>query len=469
MKYFLAIDCGLTKIKVNIFSPKGEKMFEEQDNTPLNNFEIDTKALREKIIFLIGQILEKSNIKSDEIVAISTSGHGNGVYLLDENGVLPVGYSSMFEASSEFTPPTVEVFKITNQTSWSGQPLPILSYLKHKKPELFGKIKTVLFCKDVIKYFITGRAVTEYTDASAAGLLNYVTADYDLELLKVYGLEDNIDIFPKILKSQEIIGNVSEEFAKLTGLSVNTAVIGGMFDVNACMLGAGVNLPGKYCIIAGTWGINSAVVDGAVSSQTITQCCNFLTPDRYMCIDSSPTSGANLEWFVNNVFIGMDYETADSILKDHPIDEKLLYLPYIFSASDIENQASFIGFKPYHTYKDMLRSVYEGIVFEHTRRIEKLKAIGINYDTAVLTGGAASSEMFCQMFADITGLKIETVKQSQTGSLGGVILASTAVGVYSDVSKAALEMVETQDIYYPREIPEYKEKYKLFKNTISTK
>ena len=135
----------------------------------------------------------------------------------------------------------------------------------------------------------------------------------------------------------------------------------------------------------------------------------------------------------------------------------------------IENQASFIGFKPYHTYKDMLRAVYEGIVFEHTRRIQKLKAIGINCDTAVLTGGAASSDMFCQMFADITGLKIETVKQSQTGSLGGVILASVAMGIYSTVEEAVSVMVENKNLYLPREISEYNEKYKLFKNTVIKK
>ena len=193
--YFLAIDCGLTKIKVNIFSQSGEKLFEEQENTPLENFEIDTFTLKERVIFLVKKVLESSKINPSDVAAISTSGHGNGIYLLDENGVLPKGYSSMFSASEPYTPATEEVFSITNQTSWSGQPLPILAYLKHKKPEIFNKIKTVLFCKDVIKYFITGKAVTEYTDASAAGLLNYKTADYDPELLKIYGLWDDIKIF----------------------------------------------------------------------------------------------------------------------------------------------------------------------------------------------------------------------------------------------------------------------------------
>ena len=84
MKYFLAIDCGLTKIKVNIFSQNGEKLFEEQANTPLENFLIATFVLKEKIVMLIRKVLRHSEINSVEIAAISTSGHGNGVYLLGE-------------------------------------------------------------------------------------------------------------------------------------------------------------------------------------------------------------------------------------------------------------------------------------------------------------------------------------------------------------------------------------------------
>ena len=198
MKYFLAIDCGLTKIKANIFSQKGQKLFEEQENTPLENCEIDTLVLKEKIISLIKRVMANSKICADDVLAISTSGHGNGIYLLDENGVLPKGYSSMFSKSAPFTPKTEDVFSITNQTSWDGQPLPILAYLKQEKPEIFSKVKKVLFCKDVIKYFITGKVLTEYTDASAAGILNCKNADYDVELLKVYGLEDDINILPKI-------------------------------------------------------------------------------------------------------------------------------------------------------------------------------------------------------------------------------------------------------------------------------
>lgn len=467
MNYYLSIDCGLTKIKASIFTEDGQKIYEEQADTPVSQLKVDTFSLRRILVCLIRKLLETSQIDAKDIKAIATSGHGNGIYLVGEDGVLPQGYSSMFDLNSKYTPDTEDVFPYTNQTSWNGQPLPILAYIKHEEPDIWRQIKKVLFCKDVIKYFLTGKIATEYTDASAAGLLNYRTSDYDKELMDIYGLGDSMDIFPELTYSTDIIGTVRIEFAKETGLFENTVVVGGMFDVNACMLGAGVNKPGQYCVIGGTWGINSAVVDVVVSDRSITQCCNYLYPNQYMCIDSAPTSCVNLEWFLKNVMRDMDYEEANRIVELQPMDEHLMYLPYLYRASDVNQVGSFIGLTAEHTYKDMLRAMYEGIVFEHARRIEKLKRAGIVYESAVLTGGAANSQVLCQMFANITGLNMETVRQSQTGSLGGVIISAVATGVYKTIDDAVEQMVKKKDTYIPSYTERYERKYQLFLKTVN--
>ena len=469
MKCFLSIDCGLTKVKVNLFKADGTMLAESQAGTPLKNLLIKTFELRKTLVALIQNVIKITDINPKDIKTISTSGHGNGVYIVGDDGVLENGYSSMFEDSLPYTPSTDDVFYITNQTSWSGQPLPILAFLKKEKPEIFNRIRKILLCKDVIKYFLTGIVSTDYTDASAAGLLNYKTADYDIELLRLYSLEDYIDIFPSITESTTVIGNVQETFAKESGLSTETKVLGGMFDVNACMLGAGVVDSNKYCIIGGTWGINSAVVDECVSDKRITQCCNFILPTRYMCIDSAPTSCSNLEWFLKNILFNVDYKSADEIVENQNFDENLIYLPYIFKASDVSNAGAFVGLSSKHTYKDMLRAVFEGIVFEHMRRIEKIKNSGIVFDTAILTGGAANSNVLCQLFADITGLKIQTVCQSQTGSLGGAIIGCVAEGIYDSVDEAVDKMVKYKDCYYPNKNSVYEAKYNKFKSIIANK
>ena len=133
MEYFLSIDCGLTKVKANIFNSNGDMVAEAGYDTPLENFLVDTVKLREKVVDLVKAVVFKASASAEDIKTVSTSGHGNGAYLLLDDGVYKHGYSSMFVDSTPYTPPTDVVFGITNQTSWSGQPLPILSYLKNEK------------------------------------------------------------------------------------------------------------------------------------------------------------------------------------------------------------------------------------------------------------------------------------------------------------------------------------------------
>ena len=90
MKYFLAIDCGLTKVKVNIFASDGKKLFEEQADTPLHNLMVDTMQLRKIVIALIQKLIDRAKLKPSDIKAVATSGHGNGLYLVGEHGVLPL-------------------------------------------------------------------------------------------------------------------------------------------------------------------------------------------------------------------------------------------------------------------------------------------------------------------------------------------------------------------------------------------
>lgn len=467
MKYFLSIDCGLTKSKAVLFEHTGKMLFESQLDTPRKSNQINTAALHKTVVTLIDNILKSTGIDPEDILTVSTSGHGNGLYLIGDNGILPYGFSSMYTDSKKYTPSTEATFPITLQSSWSGQPLAILSHIKHEKPELFAKIRKILFCKDLVKYLLTERICTDYTDASAAGLLNCKTSDYDENLLRIYDLDGHNDILPDLCRCTDTVGNISERFAKVSGLSVKTQVVGGLFDVNSCMLGAGVTKPGKYCIIAGTWGINSAVVEAPVSCSEITQCCNFSYPEDYMCIDSAPTSCTNLEWFTKNVLRDITYTQADEIVEKQPGDSNLLYLPYIFTPMDMNISGCFMGLTAEHTYKDMLRAVFEGIVFDHTYRLEKLKKAGIVYDSAVLTGGAANSNVFCHMFADCTGLEIYTISQSQTGALGGAIIGSVAAGLYNNVCDAAEAMVQTQRCYKPRISDYYKQKYQLFKKAVN--
>ncbi len=466
LHYFLSIDCGLTDSKSVLFNERGEVICKTTMATPRKGEHIHTPALQSMAVSLIRNTLKRSGVDPEDILTVSASGHGNGLYLIEQDGGCSYGYTSMYTNSRPYTPKSEQTFPYTGQSSWCGQPLAILSYIKHENPERFSKLRKILFCKDLVNYLMTGEICTDYTDASAAGLLNSETGNYDKALMAIYGLEDCMELLPRLVRCTDVIGHISPAFSEISGLSTKTRVSGGLFDVNACMIGAGVVRGDRYCIIAGTWGINSFITEERTLLREVTQCCHFTTPERYMLIDSGPTSCTNLAWFAKNVMDDMDYTEADRIVAGQPFDPELLYLPYLFCPMDMDVGGAFLGLNSQHTKDDMLRAVFEGIVFDHTYRIEKLRRAGYVSQKAVLTGGGANSAVFCQMFADCMGLEVYTTSCTQTGALGGAVIGAVIAGVYPDIETAVREMVKVKGSYKPQKNTGYPEKFERFQKAI---
>ncbi len=465
MNITLCIDCGLTKAKLLLLDEAGASYGKEEFSTPVSGVRIETLSLQALLRQAVADLLAHSDIDPARIVCVTVSGHGNGLYAIGDDGALPVGYSSMFTESGAYLPERGKTFPIISQADWCGQPLPILSWIKAQHPQEYAKIRKIMFCKDLLRWFMTGSAAIEKTDASAAGLINSRTGERDLDLLRIYRLEDAASMLPPIAESDRPAGFISRRFSDATGLPEGVPVLGGLFDVNSCMLGSGVIGDSQYALIAGTWGVNAIGSERLIESTRITQCCRFYGEVPFVCIDSAPTSCTNLEWYVEQVMNLISYAEADRIVQAEPFDERLVYLPYLFSPMDMPNaQGGFIGLQPGHNARAMLRAVFEGIVFEHLYRLQKLQASGLIATEAVLSGGAANSPVFGQMFADVCGVNVRVPAQTQAGALGGAVLSAKFRGVYPSISQAVSHIIAYKGACAPQaeQTRRYRKKFARF-------
>ena len=92
---------------------------------------------------------------------------------------------------------------------------------------------------------------------------------------------------------------MTPQAAEETGLALGTPVVGGLFDVDAGALGAGVIEPGTLCIIAGTWSINEVIIEEPLANPDLAMVSVFAAPGRWLVLEGSATSTTNLEWFIN--------------------------------------------------------------------------------------------------------------------------------------------------------------------------
>ena len=477
-QFIVGIDIGLSFTKSVIYDLKGNLIIESKKQTPIavNDGVLSEIKLRElwlTVKLVTEESLYKSDIKNSDIIGVGVSGYGNGVCLLDKNkeplinGITSMDLRALGILKSKGNKIYRKLRKNILQNLWAGQPTLILMWLKENKPEVYEQIGGILFCKDWIVHCLTGELTTDYSDISASGLLDNVKKDYNKKILKVFGLEDLSGSMPKLLKSYEIAGVVSKKSADETGLKEGTPVIAGLFDVDACGIGAGLISPDQICSIAGTWNINMSLNKNYTRNDAIRQCTIRGDGSHYLMIDSSPTSVSNNDWYLTNVLNQKDnFEIFDDIMKNYkPQDNQIIFLPLINGGLGNENPGgTFANIRSFNTSKDMFRAVAEGVCFAHYYHINNLRKAGVDPKIIRLTGGAIKNMLWNQMFSDVMNLPVEIPESPQTGALGVSIMVAKGVGIYKDVDEAIKNMVRTKYKYSPKkeEHVVYQDKYQKF-------
>lgn len=485
-KYILSIDNGLTTTKVVLFSVQGKEIISciksTEKDTEGEFTEIDMDRQWENTVKAIKSCIDNSKINPKSIIGIGNTGHGNGIYMVDNTGkTIRKAVSSMdgrsYKIIQSWNKKGISNYKLTYQNLWNGQPIPILRWLKENESNSYNSIHKIMFAKDWIKYKLTDRICTDYTDSSGCGILDINIKDYNREVFRPFGLECIYERLPELTKSTDIIGYVSRKAAEETGLELGTPVIGGMTDVVACTLGNGVYDNKKYSIIAGTFSVNSAINNSLIPSKDIL-IWSLFADNRYYCQEASPNSAGNLDWFVKNIIKVFSNDKNTDIYKNinekikiyKASDVEIIYTPFLYRSKLTKNLAgSFLNIKGSHNIYHLIRAMYEGIVFAHKMHIDNLIKSGINRKQANISGGAANSDLWCQMFADILNMKIITTETSQEGALGVAIGVANALGYYSSFKEAINIMVKEKRHYYPdkKNHQIYMRKYKMFKDIVN--
>ena len=493
-KYVLGIDNGGTVIKAALYDLSGHEIAVASSKVEMSipepgHIERNANELWEANLQAIASVITKSGANAGDITAVSTTGHGNGLYLVGEDGT-PV-YAGIYSTDARgqkyvdgwYTDGTFErVLPKTMQSIWSGQPVALLAWFRDNKPEVLEKARWIFMCKDYIRYRLTGEAYAEITDISGSSLMNVRDVSYDRELLREFGLERCFEMLPPLKYSSEICGKISHETSQKTGLLGGTPVAGGLFDIDACAIATGITDDEKFSIIAGTWGINQYISKQPVVSKSLFMTTLYCMPGYWLTTEASPTSASNLEWFVTEFLGNGDpqaievgksvYESCNDWVESvAPEDTQIMFLPFLYGSNvEADAKACFLGLKGWHHKAHILRALYEGVVFSHKMHIEKLLAYREMPKVARITGGAARSDVWCQIFADVLQTPIEITSGTELGTLGAAMCAGVATGHFSSLENASNSMVRVVRTVLPN--PEnktvYEEKYARYKKTVET-
>ncbi len=483
--YFLGIDIGGTNIKAAVFSAEGILQSVVSQPTPVevvrqDFHEREMLTLWKKTAEAIRETIARAGISACEILAVGCAGHGKGLYLWgkDHCPCYPAIASTDRRAAGlikqwETDGTAAKAQERTLQTTLACQPVALLAWLKREQPEVYGKIRWIFEAKDFIRFMLTGEAYAEYTDSSGTGLLNLHTKQYDSELLELYGIPEIENCLPPLAESAALCGRVTRLAAAKTGLPEGTPVCGGMFDIDACAIAMGVSDPDPVCMITGTWSINEYLAEKPTAPEKHMNHSLFCIPKYYLVEESSPTSAGNLEWVLSQM-CGMenpDYAEIDKlVLSVNPADSSAVFIPFLYgSNSDKLQNAAWFGLHSGQTTAHLLRAVYEGVAFSHKQHTERLLACRKAPPYIRIGGGAANSDVWMQLFADVMGIPVQVVEGKELGALGSAIAAAVCCGVYPDYKTAAEKMVRIRREFQPQKdaVPVYQKKYDLYQEYLN--
>lgn len=478
-KYIAVIDKGTTNLKAVLFDMKGGEV--RSVSKPCGRLlssqpgwcEQDMLLMWEKTGEALRELLGGS-IGAADIAAVSVTGHGSGIFPIDKKGA-PVrkGILSLDTRAGSL----VETWEENGLAAWFFDrmqaellpcyPVSLLSWLKIYEPENYRKIDQIFFVKDWIKYKLTGRGSTDYTDIGPSCLLDIETMQYCKELFDKFDISEMKEALPEIVPSYQIAGYVTPEAAGQTGLLEGTPVFSGVHDMMACPFGIGTIDERELVCVVGTWGMNFK------SSRQRSGTFSFphVLPGYFLTGRLDGNSGSVQERMLKMLVSENENEQEGKGLYEYAAeqsrkakDTNLVFQPYLFGALyDSEACGGFYGIRDWHEKKDFIKAVYEGIVFGHYANIRTIEGYE-KFNVLWLTGGGARSDYLAQMFADITGIEVRTAAVDNVTARGAALSTLVGLGICSTYEEACI-LVRTEKMFLPdmRKYEFYQKKYELFR------
>ncbi len=322
--------------------------------------------------------------------------------------------------------------------------LPKLLWLKQNKPALFRDAHKFLAVHDLIVHFLIGRFVTEWTQASRTMLFNIGTFRWDEELCDRFGIP--LELLPQAVQPGTVVGELRTSLRDELGITGDVPVVAVGGDQQAAAVGLGVVASGLVGVNSGTGSFVLAHSDQpAFDEEQRVICTPSPVAGKWIVEGSVITSGCVYRWFRDNLAVVV---TDEEIERVEAGAQGVMLIPHFAGSAapywDRDASGILFGLALGHTRSHIARAVLEGICFEICKSLHIIESLTGEISEVRVSGGAAKSELFNQIQADVYGRPVLRTVCQESSALGAMIVAAAAVGLYSDVP-AAVDAIAALD------------------------
>jgi xylulokinase len=460
--YILAHDTGTGGDKAVIIDLQGKVIHSAYQPYGLSYprpdwVEQDPDELWQAVAVTSRQVLQESGVDPGEILGVGISAQMFNTLPVDEHcrpltpmlSWLDVRSVRQADRLMEGDTPAL-LFKHTGNIPTAKDNIPKILWLKEERPDLWARTAYLFDCKEYLVYKLTGVIATDWVGASAYFLFDPQRRTWSQEACRL--LDIDMAKLPPAFPCTQIIGEVTEEAARLTGLLPGTPVVNGAGDVSAAQSGAGANQDGKahLCIGTATW-VGLSVSTFRNDPLKPFWGLSHIDPHKWVIAGEMETGGGALMWYRDTLcqeearqalaIGGSSYALINQGAADVPPGaDKLIFLPWLSGERapvlDHYARGGFIGISMGHTKGHFARAVMEGVAY-HVRWIcEALERLDFQFDALNAIGGGCMSEIWPQIISDVTGHPLHIVDHPlEAGAMAIAFTVAVGTGIYASMDE----------------------------------
>ena len=307
-----------------------------------------------------------------------------------------------------------------------------LLWLRTNRVELFRKVRRWLSFSDYLFLQLFGDVTTSVSMASATGLLNQRTCEWDGELIETLGI--TAGQLPPLASSGQTFRQLREDYALRWPLLDRARWFPAIGDGAANNVGAGCTNGERATLMIGTSGAMRVLCAGSPLQSLPSELFCYRADRERVVIGGALSDGGGLHaWMKDTLFFSYDDDEMESSLAlMEPDAHGLAVLPFWsgeratgWSASA---RGAIIGLTASTKPIEILRAAMEAVCYRFALLARALDPIAPNA-TVVASGNALlASRAWTQMIADVLGRRIGLSRTREASCRGAALLALETIG-----------------------------------------
>ena len=318
------------------------------------------------------------------------------------------------------------------------------------EPEVMGRAKHLLLLPDYFNYRLTGRMMTEYTNATTTSLVSTKTGIWDDEIISLLGIPR--ELFGDITMAGTHVGHLTDEIKNIVGY--DTTVVQAASHDTASAVAAVPSLKDDFLYISsGTWSLmgtelNKALVTVESRDENFTNEGGYEYRFRFL----KNIMGL---WMIQSVrheyddrfdFSELcDMAEASDISSIVDVNDDRFLSPNSMT-EEIKSACFDTGQQIPETPGDTARIIYRSLAKCYAKTATLIERLtGNNYPAINIVGGGAKADYLCRLTHEETGKPVYAGPSEGT-AVGNLLIQMISDGVFTDLMDARRVVSESFDI-----------------------